>query len=209
MWNRWRCLACLVVMVFGCSWLTLGAQNDAQNDQSAPPRSDTTSTKREAQAPRQSEPDLSPPRSEAAADPNDSSSRQTKVDLSPPPGEPGLDLKEKSGSDVQEMKPWDPHKADHNVNVGDQYYRKKNYAAAISRYREALYWKNDDAIASFRLAHTLEEVGQYAEARKYYQLYLKILPQGEYAAESQKAIERLKGKPDDPKKAAAAGMPSL
>lgn len=141
------------------------------------------------------------------ADPNYSSSRQTQVDLSPPAGETGLDLKPESGSDVQEMKPWDPHKADHNVEVGDQYFKKKNYPAAISRYREALYWKDNDAEATIKLAQVLEQVGQYGEARKYYQQYMKILPRGDQVEVSQKALDRLKDKPDDPKKAAGTPEP--
>jgi len=139
-------------------------------------------------------------------DPNDSSSRQTKVDMSPPPGEAPLDLNVKT--DRQEAKPWGPHKADHNVEVGDQYYRRRNFQAAVSRYREALYWKENDAIASFRLARALEALGQFAEAGKFYRQYLKILPRGEFAAESQKSIERLKDKPDEPKKPAMSPSPA-
>jgi len=134
-----------------------------------------------------------PPRSDASA--GESSSNDTKVDLSPPPGEPGLDLRPGTAtSDVQEFHPWDPHKADKCVEVGDFYYKRKNYAAATSRYREALYWKADHAIALFRLAQALEQTEQYDEARKNYQQYLKILPNGEYAAQSRKALEKLAGK---------------
>jgi Flp pilus assembly protein TadD len=146
-----------------------------------------------------------PPHSEAG----ESSSKDTKVDLSAPPGEEGLDLRGGAAdtSDVRELKPWDPHKADKNVEVGDYYFRRKNYAAAISRYREALYWKDNDAVATWRLAQVLEQVGQYHEARSNYQAYLKIVPHGEFAEKATAALDRLKDKPDDLKKSAA--MPSL
>jgi len=178
MWRRCYCVVFCLVLSLVSGVASAGAQDRSRG---APPRSDA-----------------------AGADPNDSSSRQTKVDMSPPPGEAELDLKGEVGSDRQEVKPWDPHKADHNVEVGDQYFQKKNYQAAVSRYREALYWKDDDAIATYRLAHALEVVGQFAESRKYYQQYLKILPKGQFASDCLKSIERLKDKADEPKKAAVA-----
>ncbi len=136
-----------------------------------------------------------PPRSDAG--PGESSSKSTKVPLNPPPGEAGTAPGAES-DDVHEFKPWDPHKADKNVEVGDYYFAQKNYAAAISRYREALYWKSDDAEATVHLARALEKSGHFSQARKYYAQYLKILPQGKDAEESRKALERLKDKPDHP-----------
>jgi predicted TPR repeat methyltransferase len=76
--------------------------------------------------------------------------------------------------------------------------KRGNYRAAESRYSEALYWKDDDAVAKFRLGQTQEKLGKYADARKNYAGYLKILPQGEFAEEANKALERLKDKSDQP-----------
>jgi hypothetical protein len=103
-----------------------------------------------------------PPRSTSTSNVGESSSKSTKIDLSPPPGEaaaPGVGTDGEAAGDVQEMKPWDPHKADKNVEVGDFYFKRGNYRAAQSRYREALYWKDNDAIAMFRLAQTQEKLG--------------------------------------------------
>jgi len=110
---------------------------------------------------------------------------------------PGLDP---ADSDVREMTPWDPMKADRNVEIGEYYMTLKNYPAAISRFREALYWKKDDAMAQLRLGQALETVGQYAEARKSFEGYLKILPAGKFAPLARKALERMKGKADSPRK---------
>jgi tetratricopeptide (TPR) repeat protein len=143
-----------------------------------------------------------PPRTEAG----ESSSKDTKVDLAPPAGEAGLDLGGAS-ADVRELKPWDPHKADKDVEVGDYYLKRKNYAAAINRYRDALYWKSDDAVATLRLAQALEQVGRYAEARNNYEAYLKILPHGEFAKQATAALSRLQEKTDDPQK--SAGLPEM
>ncbi len=64
---------------------------------------------------------------------------------------------------------------------------------STNRYREALYYKDNDAVATFRLAECLEKLDQPDEARKGYESYLKILPHGPQAEEAQKAIDRLKG----------------
>ncbi len=151
-----------------------------------------------------------PPRSEqpgtaaaseaGTAQSGDSSSKNTKIDLSPPKGDDiehaDEDVEDNSG--VTEMKPWNPHKAAKDVEVGDFYFKRKNYGAAISRYREALLYKPKDAISTFRLAQALEASKQNDEALQRYQEYLKILPNGEFAAESEKGIARLKAAPKAP-----------
>lgn len=129
------------------------------------------------------------PRSPAAHE-GESSSRDTQIDLSPPPGDKlkheGADI-----SDVEEFHPYDPHRAMKDVEIGDFYFKRGNYAAAESRYAEALEWKPNDAIATFHLAESQEKLGKLREAVKNYQGYLKILPKGEYAAEAKRGIARL------------------
>jgi len=129
-----------------------------------------------------------------------SSSKDTQVDLSPPAndqkGHPNSGVAvsdmEDAASDVQEMHPWDPHKAAKDIEVGDFYFKKKNYRAATDRYRDALIYKPNDAVAQYRLAECLDKTGNASEAVTHYQEYLKILPHGPSAVEAQKALERLK-----------------
>ena len=142
-----------------------------------------------------------PPRSDNTPA-GESSSKSTKIDLSPPPGEaapPGMETNGDADTtaDVQEMKPWDPHKADKDIEVGDFYFKQKNYRAALSRYQGALHWQDNNAIAMFRLGQTNEKMGNFAEARKGYEGYLKILPDGQFSADAKKGLERLKDKPDE------------
>ena len=129
-----------------------------------------------------------------------SSSKDTRVDLSPPAndrkehpnsGVAVSDL-EDAASDVQEMHPWDPHKAAKDIEVGDFYFKRKNYRAALERYKDALVYKPNDALAQFRLAECLDKTGNASEAITHYQEYLKILPHGPFAVDAQKALERLK-----------------
>jgi len=129
----------------------------------------------------------------------ESSSKDTRVDLSPPNDDEknhpmsaaAVSDAQEAPSDVQEMHPWDPHKAAKDVEVGDYYFKRKNYKAAIERYKHALIYKQDDAIATYRLAESLDKTGNPSEAITYYRAYLKILPHGPYAADAQKALGRL------------------
>lgn len=128
-----------------------------------------------------------------------SSSKDDDVDLSPPSGDAAAHPNSPSsfgavapGADVNEVHPWNPHKAAKDIEVGDFYFKRKNYRAAQSRYREALLYKDDDAIATYRLAVCLENLDQPDEARQEYESYLRILPNGHDAERARKAIERLK-----------------
>src|SRR5215467_507446 len=129
-----------------------------------------------------------------------SSSKDTRIDLNPPANDQkshpnsgaAISDAENAATDVQELHPWDPHKAAKDLEVGDFYFKKKNYRAALDRYREALVYKHNDAIAQFRLAECFDKTGNSAEAVTHYQEYLRILPHGPFAAEAQKSLERLK-----------------
>jgi tetratricopeptide (TPR) repeat protein len=129
-----------------------------------------------------------------------SSSKDTRVDLSPPANDQkehpnsgvAVSDQEDAASDVQEMHPWDPHKAAKDIEVGDFYFKKKNYRAALERYKDALVYKPNDALAQFRLAECLDKTGNASEAIIHYQEYLRILPHGPFAGDAQKALDRLK-----------------
>ncbi len=133
----------------------------------------------------------------------ESSSHDTRIDISPPKDDAknhpaskaaleDLDIPENiDATGVQEFHPWNPMKALKDIEVGDFYFKRKNYKAALERYKEALYYKDNDATASFRLAVCQEKLGDKAEAKKYYEQYLKILPLGPFAKEAQGSLERL------------------
>jgi tetratricopeptide (TPR) repeat protein len=138
--------------------------------------------------------------SERNREAQESSSRDTRVDISPPKGDAknhpdsksvAADLEPSDTSDVQEFHPWNPMKALKDIEVGDYYFKRRNYRGALDRYKDALYWKENDAIASFRLAVCQEKLGDKAEARKYYEQYLKILPEGPFAKDAHSSLDRL------------------
>ena len=146
------------------------------------------------QASRQEDKDAS-----AARATEESSSKDTRVDLSPPKDDEknhpmsgaAISDAQEAASDVQELHPWDPHKAAKDVEVGDYYFKRKNYKAAIERYKHALIYKQDDAVATYRLAESLDKTGNSNEAITYYRGYLKILPHGPFSSEAEKALARL------------------
>jgi tetratricopeptide (TPR) repeat protein len=185
-----------VAIIFGlCLALAAVAQNqqprseDSQDDQKlqnqAPPRSDDFPGSEDSRFPRgesssskDTDVDITPPKDDAAKHPYSQSAIEN--------GDAG------GGVDVQEFHAWDPHRAAKDVEIGDFYFKRKNYHAAQDRYREALVYKPKDAIATFRLAQTLEKVGEVDEARENYEAYLKILPEGPYSKEAHLALDRLK-----------------
>jgi len=134
-----------------------------------------------------------PPRSDKVGV-DESSSKETEIDVTPPAGDakdhPEADL----ASEDNEFHPWDPHKAMKSIEVGDFYFKRENYAAAISRYREALEFKPRDAEATYKLAEALEKSGDPKGALESYRDYLKILPKGPNADKAHEGIDRLKDK---------------
>ena len=192
----------LVVLLF-----TVGTALWAQ-DSSTQPKAQAPGSSSKASRPAAQNPKLEPPRSDTVnvrdlgSDSGDSSSKDTQIDLSAPADDAKAhpksseileDVEGQPGSgDVNEMHPWDPHKAAKDVEVGDYYFKRKNYAGAESRYREALYYKDNDAIATYRLAICLEKMGRPDEAIAEFESYLRILPHGPQADDARKAIDRLK-----------------
>jgi tetratricopeptide (TPR) repeat protein len=175
-----RFVLTVLVSIFLGGWAVAQQQpdQDQPGQNQAPPRSDRS---REAEA-------------------GESSSRDTRVDLSPPkddaknhPSSGVVDTNpEDEPADVQEMHPWNPYRAMKDDEVGDYYFKRKNYRAALARYQDALIWKEKDAIANFRMAECYEKLDQPDQAIPHYQEYLKILPEGPFAKEARKALEKLK-----------------
>jgi len=192
-------------MVFMPRWffillLVLGLAMWASAQQDPAPSSES---QQDSKSPQEPSPNPPPPRSDRNAEAGESSSRDTKIDLSPPrdddkkhPYSQGAVSDEEESAEgtneVSEFHPWDPHKALKDVEVGDFYFKRKNYRAALERYKEALYYKDNDAIATFRLAQCEEKLGQHDEARRNYEGYLKILPHGPFSEEAEKSVARLK-----------------
>ena len=132
-------------------------------------------------------PDLTPPADDAKTHPNSDTALREAEDAA------GLYEGDEIGG-VQEFHVWNPHKADKDVEVGDFYFKRKNYRAALDRYREALYYKYNDAVATYRVGVCEEKIGDDDEAVKAYEAYLKLLPHGPFAEDSKAAVGRIKAR---------------
>ena len=141
---------------------------------------------------------------ERDAEAGESSSRDTRIDISPPKDDakdhPNSgaalsgatpDAAPDAAADVQELQPWNPYRAVKDEEVGDYYFKRKNYKAALARYQDALTYKENDAVANFRMAQCFEKLGQLDEATMHYQEYLRILPQGPLSKDARKTLEKL------------------
>jgi tetratricopeptide (TPR) repeat protein len=178
----------LSVLVAFCLLGNGSAQQDTSPDKGpganqAPPRSDRDKEAEESSS-RETRIDISPPKDDAKNHPNSDSAFEEEMQRAPV----------KNAEDVQEFHPWNPMRALKDIEVGDYYYKRKNYRAALDRYKEALYYKDKDAVATFHLAQCEEKLAQPEEALDNYEGYLKILPHGPFAEEAQKSIERLKAR---------------
>jgi tetratricopeptide (TPR) repeat protein len=167
----------LVILTLLClsAWAIAQQQSPPAND--APPRS---------------EPD------EPKTSPSESSSRDTRIDLSPPkddekshPNRGAVSGAGDESSDVHELHPFNPYRAAKDNEVGDYYYKRKNYKAALARYQDALSFKENDALANFHMALCYEKLDQPEEAIAHFKEYLRILPQGPLAKDARKALEKL------------------
>lgn len=188
-------------------FLLCGALWAQQNGSPSAPPSSSSENQDSAKPARA--PNLAPPRSDRvqaddlAPGVGQSSSKDSQVDLSPPEDDAKAHPQSSTamaeakaeisgGNAITEFHTWDPHKAAKDVEIGDFYFRRKNYRAAEDRYREALRYKDNDAVATIRLAESLEKLGEFDDATAEYESYLRILPHGPQAEEARKGIERLK-----------------
>jgi tetratricopeptide (TPR) repeat protein len=179
--NRFAFVACFLLLLGTCC---LAQQSSSSTQSSSQSSSQNADRNREAQesSSRDTRIDISPPKDDAKSHPDSKAAvADLEAEAAPAP----------DTSDVQEFHPWNPMKAMKDVEVGDFYFKRKNYRAALDRYKEALYYKDNDAVASFRLAVCQEKLGDKAEAKKYFEQYLKILPEGPFAKDAHSALERL------------------
>lgn len=70
----------------------------------------------------------------------------------------------------------DPAKAEQEIQIGDFYFKRENYRAAIGRYREALLYRPDYPLAYEKLIRALGKNKEEASARKVMQEYVEKFP---------------------------------
>jgi tetratricopeptide (TPR) repeat protein len=79
-----------------------------------------------------------------------------------------------------------------NFEIGDVYFKSKNYRGAESRFREALEYRPDDPEATYKLAVSVDKLGRRDEAHELYEDYLKLSPRGPDADRVRNALVKMK-----------------
>ena len=199
-------------MLLACCCATACALGQSPSDSSKPSSSPSSGATQSNETKAKPHGDVAP-RSDDAQRESDavqmgesSSSNETKINLDAPADDDRAhpdsansvaeaEAAAHGGESVGEFHPWDPHKAAKDVEVGDFYFKRGNYRGAESRYREALFYKDNDAIATLRLAECLEKLGQNEEAAERYQGYLKIMPHGPQSEEARQGLARVQQPP--------------
>lgn len=106
----------------------------------------------------------------------------------PPPTEPP----EEDEALLEKEYAFNPIQAAKELKIGDFYFKKGSYPAAIGRYKEALKWNPGFADAWRRIGDAQEKRKDHAAAREAWAKYLELEPEGKYASEIRK---KLPGKP--------------
>lgn len=92
---------------------------------------------------------------------------------------------------AQEEQPYNPYRAEKSVEVGLFYFKKKNYDAAIERFKDAIRFKPNFARPHQLLGESYEKKGDKKEAIAWYRKYLEILPSADNADAIRKRIDKL------------------
>lgn len=123
----------------------------------------------------------------------DSSSQDSQIDLR---GGSRARLPVPANEEIDDggFKPFDPHRAMKDMEVGNYYLKQKNYRAALERFNDALRYKPNDAQALYGLAYTQEKLDLLEQSRRNYSKYLEVLPHGPKAKECEEGLQRVEAR---------------
>ncbi|MCL2877749.1 MAG: tetratricopeptide repeat protein [Acidobacteria bacterium] len=74
------------------------------------------------------------------------------------------DIAEDREPEPEPVREPDPAQSKKNLGIGDTYFKRRNYVAAISRYIEAIAWLENSIPAHEALARAYEKNGEYTKA---------------------------------------------
>jgi tetratricopeptide (TPR) repeat protein len=193
------CGSCVAVSSSAAAQETQDNQPRIQPRSDSAPSSKSKKPQQQEQQPSQQQDQEQQPKQQqpqvpaASEQQGESSSKDSQIDFSGA-SHPNLPVPSGDEADDKAFRPWDPHRADKDVEVGTWYLKLKNYRAALERFNDALVYKPNDAEATFGLAVTQEKLDLFAQARKTYSKYLEILPEGPRAKECHEALKRLESR---------------
>lgn len=120
-----------------------------------------------------------------------SKSSTAKNDGKTPAAKEQVDLPEED----ETLKPateyaFNPIEAARDIDVGNQYFKKKKYRAAAFRYLEATRYNPTMAEAFLRLGEAREKLNDKTAAVEAYNKYLELAPDGKAAGEVRKKLTK-------------------
>jgi tetratricopeptide (TPR) repeat protein len=84
---------------------------------------------------------------------------------------------------------FNPLEADRDVRIGNYYFKRHNYPAALSRFQEAAKWNPNMADAYLHIGETAEKMKDKATAKQAYRKYLELAPDSKDAERLKKKVE--------------------
>jgi len=100
----------------------------------------------------------------------------------------------KDEPDVNQPKELNPLLSEKSLKIGDFYYKKKNYVAAIQRYKEAIEYQPDHAEAYEALSRAYEKNGDQSKALDVYKDFIQKNPDSPKVAEFRAKLAKLEKK---------------
>jgi Flp pilus assembly protein TadD len=119
--------------------------------------------------------------------------QQDKQNPKKPPEQPKAQQQEQEPPEEDEsLAPkeysFNPLEAEHDLQIGNYYFKRGNYKAALNRFREATRWNPNYAEAYLRLGDSEEKLRDKPAARQAYAKYLELAPDGKEAESVKKKL---------------------
>jgi outer membrane protein assembly factor BamD (BamD/ComL family) len=100
----------------------------------------------------------------------------------------------KEDAEAAKVKEPNPELSAQNLKIGDFYFKRKNYRAAIERYLEAVEYQQDSIPACEALAKAYEKTGEISKAIKILKNLLEKNPESSKSPEIRNKLSQLEKK---------------
>lgn len=118
------------------------------------------------------------------------SAQQAPSPKAPDPGDLQLPPDEDKATEQPKQYTFNPLQSKKEVTVGEFYFKKGDYRAAVGRFTEATKWNAGNAEAWLRLGDALDKMNEAKTARDAWEKYLQLAPDAKNAAEVRKKLEK-------------------
>ncbi len=116
------------------------------------------------------------------------SQKQAQAPAAQPPSEDEQEPPEEDESVAPEKFPLDPLESDRNIRVGNFYWHKGDYRAALARYERATKYNPSSADAFFKVGEAEEKLKRKDAAKSAFQRVIQIAPDSKAAREARKKL---------------------